>query len=82
MLTLRNLGAGTLTQNEMTVTCMWVGGRFIGDVKSFDCRRKVKGNGQGRLASGLDPSVISLLNRTIALNCTASVQISESGERN
>ena len=70
------LTAGTLTQNEMTVTKAWVGGKIIEDVKKKD--RDVSGNGASHsLTSELSESVVSQLTKAIVLNCSASLQRQE-----
>lgn len=68
---------GTLTMNEMTVTKAWVAGTSINNILDYGPNAS-KNDGE-RLSSRLDHRVVSLLNRSIALNCTASLRRQDTG---
>ncbi len=62
----------------MAVTKAWIAGHHI---ESLEHSREHAGNGsQPELSRMLDSNVADLLNRAIALNCTASLREQETGE--
>lgn len=71
--------AGTLTKNEMAVTKAWIAAKFIDDVGQY--KQHASNGSKPGLSSLLDPKLKDLLNRAIALNCTASFREQETGER-
>ena len=63
--------------NEMTATKAWIAGRAIENILQYAFKSS-KGTNE-KLSSKLDPGVVSLLNRSIVLNCSASLRMQESG---
>lgn len=72
---------GTLTQNDMQVVRMWVGGADFNKLDSLKTPQPVGRNEWQDIPLGLDPRVRDLLGSSVALNTTASVKPDhESGE--
>ena len=64
--------AGTLTQNEMAVSRLWIGGREYNNLPTAESSHSGR---QGcHVSLGLEPQVESLLSNSVALNCTAALR--------
>ena len=70
--------AGTLTKNEMAVTKAWIAGKNIDDIAQS--KQPASNGSKPGLSTLLDSEITQLLNRSIALNCTASFREQETGE--
>lgn len=69
--------AGTLTQNKMAVSRLWLAGQEV-QVDALGARSP---GSNGALPAGLDPGALSVLLEGIALNSTAELRDTNSEHR-
>ncbi|KAL0021452.1 hypothetical protein WJX79_002597 [Trebouxia sp. C0005] len=65
---------GTLTQNDMQVVRMWIGGADFQQLDALQPMQPVEEGAWQDIPLGLDPRVRDLLGNSVALNTTASVK--------